>query len=437
MPEVVVIGAGMSGLSAAVTLSDSSSDFVVLEKNDTVGGLVTTTSFENFRFDHGPHVIVAIPDELKETFSRMGVQLIWKSCNSSIYLSDFGIHAAAPIQRNLSRLPLTKRVECLVAALSARIGTFKHARTYRETAVQRLGSCIVDLFVAPYDAKRLRHRLTELHPSYAERLTPVSLVSVLCSVLGLPDDHPGLDSTFLYPAIGGIAELPEALDQLIPAGTISLNTQVTEIDIRARRMSTQTGKQLEFRSIISTIPLPELISLIRDVPNDVSDAAKSLTSVGTLICNLVFASRLNGPSGIIRVPDPEFVFYRISFPKSYAGDLVSENFDVVVAEISYSTAIPIDVKALPSIVLGDLRKMGVVGSTQNPCCEYVMDVPRNHLISKPDTPAAVDKVRQWLWANGIMSCGKYGMWQEMLMTQAMLSGRAAAFDVTKRVSGTS
>ena len=54
-PEVVIIGAGPAGLTAAAHLIDRDVCPVVLEADDTVGGISRTVERDGWRFDIGGH----------------------------------------------------------------------------------------------------------------------------------------------------------------------------------------------------------------------------------------------------------------------------------------------------------------------------------------------------------------------------------------------
>jgi len=55
--EVIIVGAGMAGLTAAVYLSRAGHDVLLIEKNETCGGLVTSFQKDGFVFDSGPRSI--------------------------------------------------------------------------------------------------------------------------------------------------------------------------------------------------------------------------------------------------------------------------------------------------------------------------------------------------------------------------------------------
>ena len=56
--RVVIVGAGMAGLTAAAYLTRANFNVTLLEKNDRVGGLVGTFESNGFSFDAGPRAFV-------------------------------------------------------------------------------------------------------------------------------------------------------------------------------------------------------------------------------------------------------------------------------------------------------------------------------------------------------------------------------------------
>ena len=56
--KVVIVGAGMAGLTAAAYMSRENYDVLLLDKNERCGGLVSTFSKNGFAFDTGPRAFV-------------------------------------------------------------------------------------------------------------------------------------------------------------------------------------------------------------------------------------------------------------------------------------------------------------------------------------------------------------------------------------------
>ena len=53
--KVIILGAGITGLSAGIRFLDAGCDVCLIEKNKQVGGLAKTVICENYLLDLGPH----------------------------------------------------------------------------------------------------------------------------------------------------------------------------------------------------------------------------------------------------------------------------------------------------------------------------------------------------------------------------------------------
>ncbi len=69
--RVIVIGAGLGGLSAAVSLAAEGFSVTVHEKNDKVGGKLDVLEMEGFTFDLGPSILT-LPHLFARLFERAG-----------------------------------------------------------------------------------------------------------------------------------------------------------------------------------------------------------------------------------------------------------------------------------------------------------------------------------------------------------------------------
>jgi len=65
-PTVIIIGGGLSGLTAARQLQEKEIDFLILEASDRIGGRVKTDVVDGFRLDHGFQVLLTAYPEAKK-----------------------------------------------------------------------------------------------------------------------------------------------------------------------------------------------------------------------------------------------------------------------------------------------------------------------------------------------------------------------------------
>jgi predicted NAD/FAD-dependent oxidoreductase len=66
-PTVLIIGAGMTGLTAARRLSDHGVESVLLDKGRAVGGRMATRRIGEARFDHGAQHFGLIDQDFRRT----------------------------------------------------------------------------------------------------------------------------------------------------------------------------------------------------------------------------------------------------------------------------------------------------------------------------------------------------------------------------------
>lgn len=68
---ILIIGAGLAGIAAAIRLSAGGKRVIVLEKNETFGGKLGEWQQDNFRFDTGPSLFT-LPEEVDALFKLCG-----------------------------------------------------------------------------------------------------------------------------------------------------------------------------------------------------------------------------------------------------------------------------------------------------------------------------------------------------------------------------
>lgn len=81
--KIIIIGAGLGGLSAALHLAHAGYQVTVVEKNARPGGKVNIIERDGFRFDTGP-TILTMPQEIRRLFTDIG-----RNPNDYIQLDQF------------------------------------------------------------------------------------------------------------------------------------------------------------------------------------------------------------------------------------------------------------------------------------------------------------------------------------------------------------
>lgn len=80
MPRILVVGAGMAGLTAARRLVDAGHDVVIVEKGRAVGGRMATRRVGDATFDHGAQHISARSEDFRKAMTSwidQGIAHVW------------------------------------------------------------------------------------------------------------------------------------------------------------------------------------------------------------------------------------------------------------------------------------------------------------------------------------------------------------------------
>jgi diapolycopene oxygenase len=113
-PHVVVIGAGLGGLSAAISLRGEGYSVEIVEKNERIGGKLNVREVEGFGFDLGPSIFT-LPRIFEDLFKRAGVKMSdyvtlesvtphWRNFFEDGLVLDLD-PAAEAMKRELAKLP--------------------------------------------------------------------------------------------------------------------------------------------------------------------------------------------------------------------------------------------------------------------------------------------------------------------------------------------
>jgi protoporphyrinogen oxidase len=429
MPPIVIIGLGVSGLGCAIELTRRGIPFIGFEKESRPGGLARTDDAGRFRFDYGPHILLAPPTELEALFRDLpGLDLQACSGNSGVIMGAcLDNIIPAPFQRNLNWLPIDVRARLLFAALTDRQNGRKTPANYAEYAIARCGKGVYDLFLRDYDTKRLRFNLDEIPPDWTNRIEKTRLRSLV-----LPrtvTDWLGgnnRESRFEYPHSGGIEALPRAMARLLPAESANYGCEVLEIDAAGKAASFADGSQVRYDHLVLSLPLPEIIALIRDAPPQILRAAEDLIYSSIYVVSLGLEGTVP-PWSLLRVPDPKWSFYRLSFPSHYAPGAAPAGHSAIVGEISHHPQrYPLSAGDARQELRRGLEELGILHKGQRVVAETTRDIRYGHVLYNHRTRESMRAILDYLKSQSILVCGKYGTWKDMLIPESIRSGMAAA-----------
>jgi protoporphyrinogen oxidase len=424
MPEVLIIGAGLTGLSCAYHLRRP---FLVLEKGEKPGGLCGSVTKDGFTFDYTGHFL-----HLRDPYAEKLVKRLLKTNrkkikrNAWIYAQD--VFLRYPFQANLHALPERVRDEC--------VDTFLHkpasapGNDFYHWSLSTFGSGITRYFMKPYNEKLWTVPATKLTTEWEGPFVPKpSARDILQGAREQRDKDFGYNVFFHYPARGGSQSLIDVFARpVLPH--VRCSCAAKSIDIARKTVTTGEGKTLSYDRLVSTQPLIELVRRIRTVPPAVARAAEKLSWNSVLCCNLgirhASQERFAGGRHWIYFPDKEYSFYRVGVYSNVLPSLAPRGCASVYVEISYRPGKPPSPASALIDIEAQLRRCGVLTGADRIETVDMRPIPFAYVIYDRHRSGAVEVIQSFLKAHDIHSIGRYGAWEYSFMERSILDGKATA-----------
>lgn len=419
MSEIVIIGAGMAGLGAALNLKKNSTNFLLFEKEKRPGGLCRTEYVNGYYFDYTGHLLHFRNELFKSmVFSHIGDNICERKRNAWIYSK--GVYTKYPFQANLHGLPEDVVVECIYEYGK------RHFREYPGSIVNfrdwidaHFGSGIARHFMIPYNTKLYCRDPSQLSPDCAGRFVPKSDFRLLLKgIINGGDENLGYNSQFYYPLNGGIETLVKALGNEI---SINADEKVLNIMIKDKKIITSKGREFAYKKIISTQPVDELINSCVGLMDNIRKYAEQLKYVSVLNVNIGVSGNI-GDRHWIYIPEHNYLFHRIGFPHNFSNNMVPSGHSSIYLEISYDPVNGINTDYVVKKSIDDLITMGVIKSVEQIRTVNTIDIPYAYVIFDQNRKKVLNQIKMFLEREEIYVAGRFGSWDYFSMEDAFMDG---------------
>jgi len=427
--SILILGAGLAGLSAAWHLQKKGIDCQIFEKETEVGGLCRSKRINGFTFDCDGHLLHFKHNYTLQLIKHLlGENLVRHKRSAWIY--SFGRFSRYPFQVNLYGLPKSIAKDCLLEFIKINRNGLKANGngSFYHWINKTFGKGIARYFMIPYNTKFWTVPLDELTCEWIDGFIPVpTLNQIIGGTIEESKQNLGYNAFFWYPKKGGISEVSQALSSQVK--NIFKACKINKIDLKRKEIDLGVGRRKRFDFLVSTIPLPDMLYLINKIPKDIITCFKNLRWNSVFNLNLGIERKLTNSWHWIYFPDKKFSFFRVGFPHNFSTSLVPSDKTSLYIEVSYSTNKPINKNDIVTRIKDDLEEAGILTKADQICVEDINDIKYAYPIYDNNYYQSRAKILKFLVQNNIIPCGRYGSWRYMSMEDVILDGK----DVVKRI----
>ena len=424
--EYVVLGAGMAGLGAATRLRAEGLSARILEQKAYPGGHTASHLRDGYVFDEGPHVSFTKQEKIQKIFAEaVGNDYLRIDAKIDNYWRGHLIRH--PVVTNMHGLPPELVVKCIRDYVEAGKNPNPQIANYEDWLVASYGRAYAETFPMMYTRKYHTTAAANMSTEWVgPRLYQAKLEEVLTGALSSQSPNIHYVQDYRYPRQGGFAAF---LGGLVKASQIQLGHEVIAIDPKQRQIQIRGGGVTGYDGLVSSLPLTELVPMVRGAPKDVLDAARRLACTSVVLVNLGIDREDVSDSSWIYFYEEEFSFSRVSFPRTFSPHVVPAGCSSIQAEVYFSDKYK-PLKDTPQSciepAIDGLRRSGVIRPDDRIVYREAVFIPYANIIFDLDRKAALATVHGYLDDIGIAYCGRYGEWGYLWSDEAFVSGENAA-----------
>ena len=415
--DVVVIGAGPAGLTAAYALGKRGHTCRVIEADTVVGGIARTVERDGWRFDIGGHRFFTKVPEVEALWHEiLGPEdFLLRPRLSRIYYEGKFFDYPIQVGNALKGLGVVESIRCGTSYLWVRVHRPKDPHTFEGWVASRFGWRLYRMFFKTYTEKVWGMPATEIQADWAaQRIKDLSLWKALANAL-LPRRNrkviTSLIEEFEYPRLGPGMMWERAAELVQAQGSaVSFGRSVTRIRRQSGRavsveiQPTLAGaepsrEELAVDQIISSMPISELIlALDPPAPDEVQQAAKGLHYRDFLTVALVVPVESGFPDNWIYVHDSKVQVGRIQNFGRWSPELVKDGRTCLGLEYFVFEGDELWRMADEDLVELGTRELATTGLAAAADVErgYVVRMPKAYPVYDPGYDERVDVIRRFL-----------------------------------------
>lgn len=415
--NTIILGAGISGLGAAYSLRQKGETPLVLEKDETYGGLCGCFTIDGFTFDRFVHLSFAKDERVLNIFNTSAKRIITHIPNPyNIYNRKWIKH---PAQNNLYPLSAEEK-SLIINDFLSRPNNVEADKidNYEQWLRIQFGNYFAEHFPMKYTKKYWMCEAKELETRWVgQRIYQPSVEEVIKGSQTADTPVTYYAKEMRYPASGGYRQF----FSLLAEGTdIRYGKEVTNIDTTKKTVKTSDNTTYHFTRLISTLPLNLYPSLMPGMPEDIKEAARMLKATSGYHVSIALKTKDIPPYLWWYIYDEDILAARVYSPSLKSPNNAPEGCSSLQMEV-YCAENAFTEQELKERTVGKLIEIGIIKEEDILFTHIGFEAYANVIFDK-NIYVCREKVRKYLISQGVEPIGRFGEWGYLWSDQSLLSG---------------
>lgn len=408
--KIGIIGAGISGISAAKLLQNKGYDVTLFEKKKNIGGLVACSEVENNLFHKvGGHVFNSKSKKVNNWFWRFfdkEKEFIKAKRKATIFIDKKFI--PYPIENHLNFLPKEKTKTILKELININSSDF-NPTNLEEFFQYKFGKTLTDYYFRPYNKKIWKIPLSEISLDWLKDKLPMpNIIDILSDNIYKQDEEKMVHSTFYYPKKGGSQFIVDRLAKGINKNNIDIEI------IEKQDKVFILNKIYKFDKLIFTGNIKDLNQIYYHNDDKLKELSKKITDLKSTGTKTILCSCDANPYSWVYLPDPSIDPHRI---------IMTGNF----SKNNNSSALPKD-RITCTIETSFIDSSNIKNSNIN-----FKEIPFNllpiktnieensYIIHSMQSRKNLEELRAYYKSIDLYCCGRFAQWEYFNMDTAIES----------------
>lgn len=419
--HVVILGAGISGLSVSYFLNKFNIKNTIIEKDSSAGGLLKSFTIKKFVFDNFIHISHAKNKFVKNFFKKSSKYSVLNPKPNNLYGKTWIDHSP---QFNLYPLKFLEKIKIVFSYLLRNKKKNFRKKNYENWLKGAYGNYFASKFPMIYTKKYWATSPKNLSTNWIKfRMQEISFFEILKGSFIKKYKDTYYSKDMKYPKKGGYESFLKILKK---NDNILFNSKIKKIDLRNKKIFLN-NREIYYSNLVSTIPLPEFVLLTKDNKVKILNHGKKLRCTAGIIISIGL-NFINKMRTWFYIYNKDFKAARIYCPKKLSSKNCPNKKSSLQAEIFIDNKKKIDksfINLVKKNTISQLIKNNIIKEENIEFVDVRFKKYANVIFDK-NYEKSRNEIMSYYKKFNIDFVGRFGSWAYLWSDQCFLSGKITA-----------